>query len=154
MYFAWHWREVLKVRNLRRNQQKVFFKLYEGQEEIIDQYGNATGSYKPLCGDLQSATLCVSPNKGSSEVQQFGSLTDYDRTMTTADTACPIDEDAILWLDGADTDGPYNYIVKKRAPWENSISFAIKHVTVSQVLAEQAEFELATQRALNTYADH
>lgn len=142
------------MRNLRRNQQSVFFKLYKGQEEIIDQYGNATGSYKPLYSELQSAMLCVSPNKGSSEVQQFGSLEDYDRTMTTADTACPIDEDAILWLDGADTDGPYNYIVKKRAPWKNSVSYAIKHVTVSQYLAEQAEFELAAQRAMSTYADH
>lgn len=142
------------MRNLRRNQQPVFFKLYEGQEEIIDQYGNATGSYKPLYSELQSAMLCVSPNKGSSEVQQFGSLEDYDRTMTTADTACPIDEDAILWLDGADTDGPYNYIVKKRAPWKNSVSYAIKHVTVSQYLAEQAEFELAAQRAMSAYADH
>lgn len=142
------------MRNLRRNLQMIFFKLYEGQEEIIDQYGNPTGSYKPLYGDLQSAMLCVSPNKGSSEVQQFGSLEDYDRTMTTADTTCPINEDAILWLDGVDADGPYNYIVKKRAPWKNSISFAIKKVTVSQVLAEQAEFELAAQRALNTYADH
>lgn len=142
------------MRNLRRNQQTVFFRLYEGQEEIIGPYGNATGSYKPLYGDLRSAALCVSPNKGSSEVQQFGSLEDYDRTMTTADTACPIDEDAILWLDGADTDGPYNYIVKKRAPWKNSISFAVKRVTVSQYLAEQAELELATQRAMKTYADH
>ena len=120
------------MRNLRRNLQPVYFKLYEGAQEIIDEYGNPTGSYLPAYGQLRSALLCVSPNKGSSEVEQFGSLEDYDRTMTTADTACEIDEGAVLWLDGADTAGPYNYTVKRRAPWKNSICFAVKRVAVSQ----------------------
>ena len=120
------------MRSLLRNQQPVFYKLYEGREEIVDEYGNPTGSYIPLYGPLKAALLCVSANKGNSEVQQFGTLLDYDRTMTTANTCIPIDEDSVLWIDGADTDGPYNYIVKKRAPWKNSIQFAIQRVTVSQ----------------------
>lgn len=128
------------MRSLLRNQQPVFFKLYEGEEEIIDEYGNPTGSYIPIYSKLKSAMLCVSPNAGSSDVQQFGSLEDYDRTMTTADTTCPIDENSVLWVDGADTDGPYNYIVKRRAPWKNSIQFAIKQVKVSEYEAEQKLF--------------
>lgn len=119
------------MRNLRRNLSTVFFKLYEGQGEIVDGWGNLTGSPVNKYGELQTARLCVSPNKGSSEAEMFGSLEDYDRTMTTADTACPIDENAILWLDGADTAGPHNYIVKKRAAWKNSVAYAVKKVTVS-----------------------
>lgn len=119
------------MRNLRRNLTTVPFKLYEGQEEIMDEYGNATGSFAPKYGELQTARLCVSPNKGSSEAEQFGSLEDYDRTMTTADADCAIDENAILWLDGADTASPHNYLVKKRAPWKNSAVYAVKRVTVS-----------------------
>lgn len=119
------------MRDLRRNLSTVSFKLYEGQEEIVDEYGNATGSFVPKYGYLQTACLCVGPNKGSSETEMFGSLEDYDRTMTTADTACPIDENTILWLDGQCVDGPHNYIVKKRAPWKNSVAYAIKRVTVS-----------------------
>lgn len=137
------------MRSLLRNQQPVFYKLYEGQEEIVDEYGNATGSYIPIYSELKSAMLCVSPNKGSSEVEQFGSLEDYDRTMTTADTTCDINEDAVLWVDGADTEGPYNYIVKLVAPWKNSISFAIKQVEVTEYEAEQKLFEEARR-----YADH
>lgn len=137
------------MRSLLRNQQPVFYKLYEGQEEIVDEYGNATGSYIPIYSELKSAMLCVSPNKGSSEVEQFGSLEDYDRTMTTADTTCDINEDAVLWVDGADTEGPYNYIVKLVAPWKNSISFAIKQVEVSEYEAEQKLFAEAKQ-----YANH
>lgn len=119
------------MRSLLRNQQPVFFRLYKGQEEIVDQYGNATGSYVPVYGELMSAMLCVSPNKGSTESEQFGTLVDYDRTMTTADTSVLIDEDAVLWIDGADTNGAWNYIVKKRAPWKNSVQFAISRVSVS-----------------------
>lgn len=50
--------------------------------------------------------------------------------MTTADTTCPIDENTVLWLDGASTDEAHNYIVKKRAPWKNSVAYAVKKVTV------------------------
>lgn len=120
-----------EMRNMLRNQQLVYFRLYEGQEEIVDQYGNSTGTYVPKYGDLMSANLCVSPNKGSTEAEQFGTLMDYDRTMTTSDVHVPIDENSVLWVDGADITGPWNYEVKKKAPWKNSIQFAISQVSVS-----------------------
>ena len=50
--------------------------------------------------------------------------------MSTSDIACPIDENAVLWLDSDSTDEAHNYIVKKRAPWKNSIAYAVKKVTV------------------------
>lgn len=118
------------MRDLKRNTQTVYFKLYLGEQEIIDQYGNATGSHLPIYSDLMKADLVVSPNKGSTETEQFGALMDYDRTMTTANPKIQIDEHSVLWLDGADTDGPWNYEVKKRAPWKNSIQFAISQATV------------------------
>lgn len=127
------------MRSLLRNQQPVFYKLYEGEREITDQYGNSSGSYAPVYGELRSAMLCVSPNKGNTEVEQFGTLLNYDRTMTTADTTVPIDENTVLWLDGADTNGPWNYVVKKRAPWKNSIQFAVSRVNVSTFEAVSAD---------------
>lgn len=117
--------------NLSRNTFPVYYKLYQGQTEIVDEYGNKTGSFKPIHGELQTAYLSVSSNKGRAEEEMFGTLDEYDRTMTTADTNCPINEDSVLWLDGQDTTQPHNYIVTKRAPWKNSISFAVKKVDVS-----------------------
>lgn len=131
------------MRSLLRNQQPVFFKLYEGDKEIIDENGNSTGSYLPSYSKLKSAMLCVSPNKGSSEVEQFGSQEDYERTMTTADTSCEIDENSVLWVDGADTNGPYNYIVKQKAIWKNSVQYAIKSVDVSEYEAMQTPLKFA-----------
>lgn len=119
------------MRNLRRNTQRVYYRPYLGEEEIFDQYGNSTGSYVPLYGEMESVDICVSPNKGATETEQFGSLLEYDRTMTTADTSVKIDENSVLWVDGADTNGPWNYKVNRRAPWKNSVQFAISQVTVS-----------------------
>lgn len=125
------------MRSFLANQQPVFFKLYEGEQEITDPDGNPIGSFLPQYSPIKAAMLCVSPNKGASEMNQFGTFADYDRTMTTADTTCPIDENAVLWVDGADTEGPYNAIVKKKALWKNSVQYAIQHVTVSEYQAQQ-----------------
>ena len=123
------------------NCQPVFYRLYEGQEEVKDQYGNSTGQYIPKYSDLKSAMMCVSPNKGTSETEQFGSFEDYDRTVTTVDASLDINEDAVLWIDGADTDGPWNYVVKAVARWFNSLQLAIAQVDVTP--AEQSEDDAA-----------
>lgn len=133
------------MRDLKRNTQRVYYKLYLGEKEIFDQYGNSTGSYLPLYGELMYADLVVSPNKGAAEAEQFGSLLDYDRTITTADVKVPIDENSVLWLDGANTDGAWNYVVKKRAPWKNSIQFAVSQVTISTYEAYQNSLKIARQ---------
>jgi len=125
---VWRWS---KIRNLLRNNQPIFYRLYLGEQEILDEHGNSTGIYAPSYSELRSAMLTVSPNKGSSEVEQFGSLEDYDRTMVTSDPHCPIDENAILWVDNADTDKEHNAIVKLVGRWKNSSQYAIKMVKVS-----------------------
>lgn len=119
------------MRNLKANVQTVFFKNYMGETEIVDEYGNKTGSYNPAYSELKSVQLCVSPNKGASEVQMFGSLENYDRTMTTSDTTVAIDENSILWVDANPNNSPHDYIVRRKAPWKNSVSFAIQKVRVT-----------------------
>ena len=111
---------------------QVVYKNYTGQKEIIDEWGNETGSFIPEYSEFKTASLSISPNKGNSEAEMFGSIEDYDRTMTTNNLLCDINENSILWLDGADTNQPHNYIVKRRSPWKNSISFAVKQVEVSE----------------------
>ena len=119
------------MRNLLRNQDPIFYRRLVGSEEIVDDYGNVTGSYIPIYGDLMSFAGCVSANKGTTESEQFGMDMDYDRTITTADPTLPIDETSVLWLDGADTRGPYNYIVRRVSRWHNSLQLAVKRVDVT-----------------------
>lgn len=120
------------MRDLARNKQAIFYKPFTGTEELIDEYGNVTGSFKPTYGNLKSLRLSISANKGDTATQQFGNVLDYDRTMSTSDTSCGIDENSILWLDGADTSKPHNFIVKKVAKSLNAIQYAIKQVMVSE----------------------
>lgn len=129
------------MRNLLRNLQPVFYRLYEGEEEILGPWGESTGRYVPKYGPLKSAMMCVSPNIGTAETNMFGTLTSYDRTATTAETSLEIDEDDVLWVDGADTDGPWNYIVKAVGRWKNSVAYAIQHVTVSAYNAQQKQIQ-------------
>ena len=117
--------------------------MYEGEEELIDEWGNSTGEYAPKYGALKSAMLCVSPNKGTSETEQFGSTEQYDRTVTTADTSLEIDENTILWVDGADTSGPWNYEVKAVARWKNSLQLAIAKVDVRVYEATKQKMDAA-----------
>ena len=131
------------MRNIRRNTSLVSFKLYEGESEIIGPWGNNTGVFYPMYSELHTARMTVSPAKGTSETDMFGTLAQYDKTMTTANVHCPIDENTVLWLDGADTDGPWNYVVKKVAKWKNSISYAISKVDVSVAKAQISLIEMA-----------
>lgn len=117
--------------NLAQNQSEVFFKLYATQTRGQDPDGYYKGTPTVEYGKLQSARLCVSASQGSAGYHAFGTLEGYDRTMTTADIACPIDVQSILWLDGADTSGPHNYVVTRKAAWKNSVLYAVKQVTVS-----------------------
>lgn len=119
------------MQSLRRNTSKVWYQVYQGQTEIIDEYSNKTGSFGDTYGELMFAEMMVSPNKGDATLEVFGTLLDYDRVISTADTSCPIDEQTVLWLDGASTEKPYTHVVRKRAPWKNSLVFAVKQVEVS-----------------------
>lgn len=120
------------MRNLRTNQQIIFYKLYTGQTEVVDEYGNATGNFVPTYGALEYVRISVSPNRGSSDVDVFGNIAEYDRTMTTADTKCEINENSILWIKNNPASQPHDYIVKKRSEWKNSLLFAISEVKVSE----------------------
>ena len=91
------------------------------------------GSWPHFVAPSTSTTSVTLPRlrRSKTSLEVFGTLLDYDRTVSTADTSCPINEQTILWLDGAATDGPYTHYVKQRAPWKNSLMFAVKQVEVS-----------------------
>lgn len=119
------------MRDLRRNQQTVYYKLRVGTDDVITPGGNYTGQKLNKYGELKEIRICVSPNRGVSGVKEFGDIEDYDKTMTIADGGCEIDENTVLWVDGADTDGPWNYTVKAVARWKNSTQYAISKVKVT-----------------------
>ncbi|MGN0620553.1 MAG: hypothetical protein ACI4I9_01695 [Porcipelethomonas sp.] len=119
------------MRDLKRNQTKIFYRMPKGLAEEKDDYGNVLGSFSPVYGELKSLRISVSANKGTVSEEIFGSLLDYDRTMSVSDADCEIDENTVLWI-GITPDKPYNFIVRRKAASINSTVYAIKQVTVGE----------------------
>ena len=124
------------MRSLERNKQTIYYALYASKVEQTDAYGNKTGTYQIQYSEATRIDINVSAAKGILEAEQFGITADYSRTMTTNDLECPITEGTVLWVGISPTaeNGsaiPHNYVVTKVAKSINSITYAIKEVSVS-----------------------
>ena len=125
------------MRCLARNKAAFYYALYTGQNEIIDEYGNATGEYSVIYGNPIKAHGNVSAAQGEMQTRQFGESERYDKVIVLDDVNTPIDEYSILWVDtlplpngDGSTDTPHDYVVKKVARSLNSVSIAISKVIV------------------------
>ena len=125
------------MRCLARNKATFYYALYTGQDEIIDEYGNATGQYSVTYGNPTKALGNVSAAQGEMQTRQFGESESYDKVIVLDDVNTPIDEYSVLWVDtlplpngDGSTDTPHDYVVKKVARSLNSVSIAISKVNV------------------------
>ena len=124
------------MRCMARNKTAFYYALHNGQTEIIDEYGNATGQYEILYTAPKRMYGNVSAAQGEMQSRQFGESEIYDKVIVLDDPNTPIDEYSILWVDtlpevvGGTTKTPHDYVVKKVARSLNSVSIAISKVTV------------------------
>lgn len=124
------------MKTMERNKQRFFYLLYDRKEPVKDEDGNETGEETVIYKEAVSCRANVSAATGASQVEQFGSLTGYDKVIVTDDLTCPIDENSVLFLDKEpeyDEDGKplYDYMVKRVAKSLNSVSIAVTKVSVS-----------------------
>ena len=133
------------MRCMVRNKMYFFYALYDGQTELNDEYGNATGQYVISYTDPMRMFGNVSAAQGEMQSRQFGDSETYDRVIVLDNQNTRIDEYSILWVDTLpeltedghlvlNEDGtvrtPHDYIVKKVARSLNSVSIAISKVNV------------------------
>jgi hypothetical protein len=125
------------MRCLARNKSTFFYALHNGQTEITDEYGNATGQYEISYTNPVKACANISAAQGEIQSRQFGESESYDKVIVLDDKDTPINEYSILWVDtlphlngDGSTDTPHDYIVRKVARSLNSVSLAISKVTV------------------------
>lgn len=121
---------------MERNKTGFWYLLYDRKEPVTDEDGNETGEETVVYRDAVPFRANVSAATGSSQVEQFGALSGYDKVIVTDDMDCPIDEHSVLFLDKKpeyDGDGRplYDYMVKRVAKSLNSISYAVTKVSVS-----------------------
>lgn len=118
------------MRSLVRNKQKIYYSLYERSEPIRDEWGNITGESTLDYAQPVPYFINVSAARGTADVEQFGINTNYTKTMVTNDLSCPITETTRLWIN-RETDKPHNYVVVSVAKSINSVTYAIKEVSVT-----------------------
>lgn len=120
---------------MERNKRQLWFCLYVRSVPVRDEYGNEVGTKTTYSAPVPFRAN-VSPATGAAQVEQFGSLSDYDRVIVTDDLRCPMDETTVLFLDkepefNAEGTPLYDYRVKRVAKSMNSISYAVSRVSVS-----------------------
>lgn len=118
------------VRALKVNMQTIHYALYKGKKPVTDEYGNRTGESKAEYTKPQKLKINVSATRGTADVEQFGTYTEYSKTLSTCDMACPLNENSILWI-GVSPNNPHNYCVSAVAKSLNRITYAIKEVNIS-----------------------
>lgn len=121
---------------LNRNTRTIYYRLYEGQKDVLDEDGNKTGEKTVAYSEAKELRCSVSPASGKTQIEMFGNLDSYDKAVVTDDVNCPIDENTILFVDKSpdeDADGnPLpDYRIRKVAKSLNCISYAISKVAVS-----------------------
>lgn len=128
------------------NKQTFWYAPFDHRTQDTDEYGSVIGTPYNVYKPPRKYQANISPAKGETSVEAFGSDDSYDRTVVLDGDFSDIDEFSVLWIDvepkldengelATDDDGnvltPYNYIVKKVAKSLNSVLLAIKKVQVS-----------------------
>lgn len=118
------------MRALIRNKVPFYYALYEGSTEIM-RNSRHTGEYSNSYSTPILTAGNISAGTGNSDSEWYGlSQSDYDKIIVMDEVSIPLNESSILWVDNLDTSKPYDYIVKRVARSLNSVSIAIKKVTV------------------------
>ena len=125
------------MKSLLRNKQTFYYANVSKTEAQYDEYGNETGETGITYDAPVSVQANISPARGTADLEQFGINSDYTKTIVSDSLTLPIDKSTILWIGIApDKDGEagtikHNYVVVGVAKSLNSVTIAVKEVSVS-----------------------
>lgn len=116
---------------LKRNLQTIYYKLYLGTVEVLDDDGNETGEKNITYSDVYTVQANVSSATGNVAHEQFGLLENYDRVVLIDNTKLPISEDTIFNLDEETPteDTVFNYRVMRISKSLNVLAIALEKVS-------------------------
>lgn len=96
MLVVW-WRAEHNMRNLKKNQRKLWYALYQGKIPILDENGDKTGDYTTGYSPPVQFEASLSPGNGSAQREVFGIGIDLTRSISTTDMSLPITETSLVW---------------------------------------------------------
>ena len=122
------------MRELEINKQTIYYATYTSKTDAVNTNNQKTGEKTKSYATPVELRINVSPARGNAERDMFGIDCRYTHTMSTADLACPIAEDTVLWVGttpGQNNTNPPNFVVVRKAKSLNDIVYAIREVTLS-----------------------
>lgn len=129
------------MRNMARNERKMWYALYQGKEHPVDENGDYTGDPIVKYGKPVEFWAVISPGRGynagfAGTLRQniFGVELDVERRIMTTDLTLPITETSLIWLtepqvleDGtADPESADFSITSRPADGKNFLSIPVK----------------------------
>lgn len=125
------------MKALLRNKRTFYYANIDSSSRPTDKYGNETSEVSITYTAPVSVTANISAARGTADLDAFGIGANYSKTIVTEDMTLPIDKSTILWIDSVpDANGEageikHDYVVVAVAKSVNSITIAIKEVSVS-----------------------
>lgn len=84
------------MRNLKKNETKLWYSNYGKGNPILDENGDETGDHDSGYGSPVSFFATLSASKGNAYADVFGTNLDYTRTLSTVQKL-PITEESLIW---------------------------------------------------------
>lgn len=125
------------MKALLRNKQSFWYANISTTAAEYDEYGNETGENTITYSAPVQTSANISPARGTADLDEFGINENYTKTIVTDDLTIPIDKSTILWIGiEPDVNGEagtvkHNYVVVAVAKSLNSVTIAVKEVSVS-----------------------
>lgn len=142
------------MRSCKKNMQRLYYSLYSEEITIYERDENGEIVYVEVDGVREPVVIGtmtgyskpvefeanISAGRGNSQDAPFGSDVDYNRTISTTDMTCPIDELTRIWIESEpqyNPDGTVNgdsadyKVAAHPAKGLNNIVYAIKKLPKS-----------------------
>ena len=146
------------MRTLKRNRQPVWFAVRTGKTPVTDTNGHRSGENSQSYGTPQKAMMSWMDSSGSiglgtsgmSTLELYGIVSNYTARAMTHDMNCALDEESKVWhgieptrtvtvtktvngetvTETQEVAVPHNYVVVRKVPSLNSISYYLREVNV------------------------
>ena len=125
------------MRTLERNKQIFYYANIDRTAQATDEYGNETGETNITYTAPVAFMANISAARGTADLDAFGINANYTKQIVTDNLTLPIDKSTILWIgiepdeNGESGTVKHNYVVVAVAKSLNSVTIAVKEVSVS-----------------------
>ena len=119
------------MRTLQRNKRTIWYALYNGVTEVVDEDGNYTGEQEVSYSEPIQARMNVSGGRGQAEIELFGVDNPFTRAAVTDDLDTQFNTDTIFWFEADPETDPHNYRCTGVSRTINQVVIALAEVDIT-----------------------